>query len=235
MERTSMSGDPVASGPAEPAVEPPRTLRTPGVHDIPGLVTCDTVTIDELMREANAGIAALYAQDQVRGDWVHVAQHIACAREDAFEYAADIFALEEWSTSLRNFEHVGNGLFRGVDGWGGETVFYARAQTQPESGCVDYLAAWDQSDELWIRNHLRFVDARPAMGRDGTMLTWSIYRHPYFRGDGDPPEHIRTSMSRPGREWIGEAWPYFPAIHRIEARNLKILLEHRSPLRPRLA
>jgi hypothetical protein len=203
------------------------------VHDIPGLVTCDFVGVDELMDRARAATAASYDHGQVYGEWIHIGQHIACAPDDAFDYASDVFSLEEWTTSLRDFQPVGDGLHRGVDGFGGTTAVYARVEAHRASGTVDYHCAWDQGAELWLRNHLRFIDARPTMGRDGTLMTWSIHRHPYFRGDGERvPGHIRTSMRRPGRPWIGEAWPYFPAIHGIEARNLKTILERRAPLDP---
>jgi hypothetical protein len=200
------------------------------VARIPGLVTCDFVTVDEVIRRAEALTKSSYSHEEIYGEWAHLGLHISCDPRAAFGYAASVFSLEEWTTSLRSFAPVGDGVYRGVDGWGSDTHIYVRVVASGESGCVDYHCAWDQREELYMRVHLRFLDAQGAMGRSGTMLLWSTFRHPYFVPNPDHPAHVRASIEQPGRTWIGDMWPLFPAVHALEASNLRRVLEARWPV-----
>ena len=194
---------------------------------IPGLVSCDFVTVEEVVRRAEALTKSSYAHEEIYGEWAHLGLHIRCAAAAAFEYTSSVHSLEEWTTSLRSFTRVDDDTYRGVDGWGSDTPIYVRVVVGRESGCVDYHCAWDQAEELYMRVHLRFLDAQGAMGRPGTMMLWSTFRHPYFSPSPRHPAHLRASAERPGRAWISEMWPLFPAIHGLEAENLRRILEAR--------
>lgn len=208
---------------------------------IPGLVSCEFFSRDETVAMMLEQTKPSYSHDEIFGQWQHLGLHIDCDVQDAFDYAANVYSLEEWTTSIRNFEPVeGTGnVYRGFDKWGGDpdsvdewgggaTSNYVRIESHRETGCVDILSAWDQWDELFLRIHLRFLDAQAAMGRPGTMMLWSMFKHPYYEGGPDAPPHIREAIARPGRMWVGEFWKVFPAGHAIEANNMKLILEHRA-------
>jgi hypothetical protein len=214
------------------SVDQTRKTSAPQVplNRITGLVSCDFLSVEEVMQRAEALTKSSYTHEEIFGEWAHLGLHIGCSPAAGFEYASSVFSLEEWTTSLRSFAPIGDGVFRGVDGWGSDTVIYVRVVANRESGCVDYHCAWDQPDDLWMRVHLRFLDAEGAMGRPGTMLLWSTFHHPYFVPSPDHPDHVQASIAQPGRTWIGDVWRLFPAVHALEAANLKLILEARWPI-----
>jgi hypothetical protein len=146
----------------------------------------------------------------------------------AFEYAANVYCLEEFTFSLRNFHYIGGGLYRGADALAKDTSIYMRVDAYPDCRVVDHLCAWDQGEELWMRYHFRFLDAMPTIRRAGTMLLWSNCKHPYYdRKVEDVPAYIAEPRARTDRPWVGDIWPSFYAIHNIEAANFKKILEYR--------
>jgi hypothetical protein len=103
-----------------------------------------------------------------------------------------------------------------------------RSEAYPDAKVVDYLCAWDQGQELWMRYYCRFVDAMPTLGKPGCVLMWLNCRHPnYIRGGKNLPEYIVKAQSRQDRPWVGDVWGLFAAGHYMEAENLKKILEQR--------
>jgi hypothetical protein len=172
-----------------------------------------------------------YPHDEIFGEYCHLGVYIACPVDMAFEYVSNVYALEEFTFSLREFRHVGGGLYKGIDkiaGGTGETYIYLRSDVYPDCRVVDHTCAWDQGGELWMRYHLRFLDAMATIRRAGTIMLWTNCKHPYYdRKTTDVPEYISEPRSRTDRAWVGDVWPQFDAIHRIESGNLKAILEHR--------
>jgi predicted NAD/FAD-dependent oxidoreductase len=103
-----------------------------------------------------------------------------------------------------------------------------RSEAYPDCRVVDHVCAWDQGSELWMRYHFRFLDAMTTIRKAGTIMTWTNVKHAYYdRSVTDVPDYIAVHRSREDRPWVGDIWPQFDAIHKLEAGNLKAILEHR--------
>lgn len=199
------------------------------VSEIPGLYVCEQYGIPDISNKLQEMTKEHYKHDEIFGDFCHLGEYIHCPVDMAYEYCANVYSLEEWCFSLRNFRHIGGGLYKGDEALANDTEIFIRAEAYPDSRVVDYPCAWDQGDELWMRYYFRFIDAMPTIGKPGTIVLWTNCQHPYYnRETAHPvPEYIRQQINRADRKWVGDIWKYFDAIHKIEMKNLKIILEHR--------
>jgi hypothetical protein len=205
-------------------------LVTNGIaaHDVPDLFITEKGGLDQLKEKIRETTKETYAVDELFGQFCHNAVFIACPVDMAFEYAANVYCLEEFTYSLRDFNHVGGGIYKGTEALGKDTVIYMRVDAYPDCRVVDHLCAWDQGEELWMRYHFRFLDAMPTLRRPGTVVLWSNCKHPYYdRNVTDVPQYISQPRSRTDRVWVGDVWLNFYELHNLEADNLKKILEHR--------
>ncbi len=198
------------------------------VEKIPGLYRSDDYGIPEVAAKMQAMTQEQYSHEQIFGQYCHLGEYIHCPVEMAFEYAANVYSLEEWTFSIRGLSHLGGGLYKGHEFLAPDTYIYIRAEAYPDSRVVDYPCAWDQGDELWMRYYFRFIDAMPTLRKPGTVVLWTNCKHPYYdRATENLPKYISEPRSRKDRPWVGDIWPTFDAIHRIEMANMKKILEHR--------
>jgi hypothetical protein len=199
------------------------TTTLSAIDRIPGVLRIENCSKDELTSTAMEMTHAVYPHDQVYGQYCTVQDYINCPPAKAFEYLADVYSLQEWTYSLRDFTAPDeNGTVIATDRIGGATKIYIRVAANREAMTVDYYCAWDQGDELWMVYLMRVVPARLVLGRAGSVVLWTNCRHPYY--DKNPfPE-----KAPPGRKvWVGDLWPFFYAGHKIELDNLKYILEFR--------
>ncbi|WYL95193.1 MAG: hypothetical protein HEQ35_16290 [Gloeotrichia echinulata IR180] len=206
------------------------SLVTKGINlnDIPGVYSYEKYSPTEALAKANIISQETYSHEDIFGSYCTVCEYIQCPVDIAFEYAANIHSLEEWTFSMRQLKHVGDGLYKGLDYLAKDTFIYARVEAYPDTGVIDYPCAWDQGEELWMRYHFRFLDAMPTLRKPGTVMFWTNCKHPYYDRDvTDVPEYITEARKRTDRIWVGDFWPKFYIGHLLEARNLKAILEYR--------
>ena len=216
---------PSTGGPANRGALATNGIATP---EIPDLFTSEKQGLDELKVKLREYTKPSYSGEEVFGQFCHTAEFIGCPVDMAYEYAANVYCLEEFTFSLRNFNYIGGGLYKGTEALAKDTVIYMRVDAYPDSRVVDHLCAWDQGEELWMRYHFRFLDAMPTLRRPGTIVLWSNCKHPYYdRSVTEVPAYIAEPRDRTDRLWVGDIWPNFYAIHKIEAANLKKILEYR--------
>lgn len=169
-----------------------------------------------------------YSHDEVYGKWWNVNDYIDVPVEYAFDYISNVYSLEEWSYGFRDLKHIGGGIYKGHDKWAKDTEIFARSEPHKDAHAVDYHFAWDQKEELWIRQYIRLIDAKFALNRPGTIISWFSWKHPYFDKKATGlPAWLKDSQNKKGREWLGDYWRNFHAWHKIEADNLRYILEHR--------
>ncbi len=209
-----------SNGPSEKSA-----LVTNGIPTsrIPNLVTYDNPG-----NEPSQITKPSYTHEEVFGQYCHTNEYIRCPPDMAFEYASNAYCLEEFTFSLRDFHHVGGGIYKGSDALGSNTHLYIRIDSYPDCRVVDHFCAWDQGEELWMRYHFRFLDAMPTIRRAGTIAIWTNCRHPYYdKSLADVPGYISEGRARTDRPWVGDLWPQFHEFHTIELGNFKRILEYR--------
>ncbi|VAW95240.1 hypothetical protein MNBD_GAMMA21-1426 [hydrothermal vent metagenome] len=199
------------------------------VSEIPGLYLCEQHGIPDVSKKLQDMTKEKYNHDEIFANYCHLGEYVHCPVDMAYQYCANVYSLEEWCFSLRNFQHIGGGLYKGQEALANDTVIYIRAEAYSDSRVVDYPCAWDQGDELWMRYYFRFIDAMPTIGKAGTIILWTNCKHPYYDRDTSfpVPEYIKNEINRTDRKWVGDIWKYFDAIHKIEMSNLKNILEYR--------
>lgn len=197
------------------------------VRDISGLYVCEDHGIPDVAQKLAEMTKEQYDHEEIFGNYCHLGEYIDCPVEMAYEYCANIYSLEEWCFSLRDFKHIGGGLYKGTEALANDTVIYIRSEAYPDAKVVDYPCAWDQGDELWMRYYFRFIDAMPTLKKPGTVVLWTNCKHPYYDRDTPKPPSIEEQVNRTDRKWVGDIWHQFDAIHKIEMANLKRILEHR--------
>lgn len=198
------------------------------VEKISGLFRSEEHPASESMQYFIERSKKQYSYEEVFGDYCTVHIYIDCPRDFAFQYAANPYSLEEWTYTLRDLSPAKEGLLVGREALAPNTKIYVKTESHFESGTVDYLCAWDQGEELWMRYYCRFVDAAPTFGRPGCVLLWTNCRHPYYlRESPIKPQHIAESQGRKDRPWVGDVWNLFQAGHMVEAENMKRILEVR--------
>jgi hypothetical protein len=201
-------------------------------NEIPDVYTCENYNFKEALEKTNLTELTKetysYSQEEIFGAYCTVCEYIQCPVDMAFEYTANIYSLEEWTFSLRDFKHVGGGLYKGQDKLTNDTSIYIRAEAHPETRVVDFPCAWDQGEELWMRYHYRFLDAMPTFRKPGTVMLWTNCKHPYYDRQGNNiPNYIAEGQKRNDRKWVGDFWLSFYAVHLLETKNLKNILEYR--------
>jgi hypothetical protein len=205
-------------------------LVTNGIptSEIPGLFTCDNAGMEQLIARVPDFTKPSYTHGEIFGEYCHTTAYIRCPVDMAFDYASNVYCLEEFTFSLRDFHYVGGGIYKALEALGKDTYIYMRIDSYPDCRVVDHLCAWDQGEELWMRYHFRFLDAMPTIRRAGTIAIWSNCKHPYYdRNTKDVPAYIANGRERADRTWVGDIWPDFHAMHSIEIGNFKRILEHR--------
>lgn len=191
--------------------------KLPNVHRI------ENCTKDQLTGLAMEMTHAVYPHDQIYGQFCPIQDYINCPPEKAFEYLADIYTLEEWTYSTRDFTAAsGDGLVVGTDRLADDTKIYARVVANRQAMTVDFHCAWDQGEHLWMIYLMRVVPAELVLGKPGCVVTWTNCRHPNYDKNPYP------NAAPPSRGlWVGDMWPFFYAGHKIELDNLKHILEYR--------
>ncbi len=169
-----------------------------------------------------------YSHDELWGKWWNVNEYIDVPVDYAWEYVSNVYSVEEWSYGIRDLKHIGQGIYKGHDRWSKDTELFIRSEPYRDAKTVDYHYAWDQKEELWVRHYFRFIDAKWAINRPGTIVNWFSWKHPYYdKKASGHPAWLKDSHSKSGREWLGDHWRYFWAWHRTEVDNLRYILEHR--------
>ncbi|MFI6170572.1 SRPBCC family protein [Nocardia sp. NPDC051052] len=201
-------------------------MATTQLADIPGLFRCETVS------RTDATNQLLALTKQLRGgatdnEVYTVHQHVDCPPEVLYDYLLDIRSVEEFTYSMRNFRPDGNGRYVGEDATEPATKIHLRISGNREVGTVDYESAFDQGDDLWMVFCGRVLSARRVQQRSGSLVSWTIWRHPYYAKN--PYPHLSP---RRGRVWPGSFWPVFHACDVLELRNMQQILEHRRRARP---
>src|SRR6516164_6281920 len=96
--------------------------RLPGVHRI------ENCRKEELTSLAMELTHAVYPHEEVYGQYCSLEEYIDCPPEKAFEYLADVYTLQEWTYSLRDFTTMDDsGMVIATDKIGGATKIYTRA------------------------------------------------------------------------------------------------------------
>ncbi len=206
-------------------------LNTFGIpaDEVPGRYVSEDHSLDEVKILLGEMTKETYSLDEVYGEFCNLNEYIHCPLDVVFDYAANIYSLEEWSYSLRQLNHIGGKLYKGREALAHDTDIYVTLDAYPETGIVDYLCAWDQGDELWMRYYFRFVDAMLTIKKPGTIVLWTNCKHPYYDRSitDNVPQSIAKMRERTDRDWVGDFWLQFYAIHKIELTNLKKILEYR--------
>lgn len=197
-------------------------------REIPGLYVSEDHSIEECIQKIQDLTKDTYTHQEIFGQYCHLGEYIHCPVDQAYEYAANVYSLEEWTYSLRDLRHLGGGLYKGREALAKDTTIYVRSEAYPDARVVDYPCAWDQGDELWMRYYFRFIDAQPTLRKPGTVVLWTNCKHPYYdRNTKEIPSYISEPRARTDRGWVGDIWANFDAIHKIEMANLKAILEYR--------
>lgn len=198
------------------------------VDKISGLFRSESHSPQESMPYFENRSKKQYPYEEVFGDYCTVHIYIDCPVDVAFKYAANPYSLEEWTYTLRDLKPAKDKLLVGREALAPNTKIYVETKSHEASGVVDYLCAWDQGEELWMRYYCRFIDAQPTFGKPGCVMLWTNCRHPYYlRESPNKPQHIVESQMRKDRPWVGDVWNLFQAGHMVEAENLKKILESR--------
>jgi hypothetical protein len=195
---------------------------------VPDLYRAENVTLDELWKKTQQLTRDTYPHDEIFGEYCHTAQYIACPVDMAFEYASNPFCVEEFTFSLRDLKYLGGNMYQGKELIVPDTTIYFTVESHASARVVDHYCAWDQGDELWMRYHFRFLDAMKTIRRPGTIVLWTNCKHDYYdRKIVNVPGYISEPRERKDRLWVGDIWPNFYTIHKIEAGNMKRILERR--------
>ena len=193
------------------------------INQIPGVRRFENFPKEEMQAAAMEMTHAVYPHDEVYGPYCTLEEYIDCPPEDVYRYLADVYTLEEWTYSLRNFGPADEtGLVESLDRIGGETKIYTRTIANPDAMTVDFHCAWDQGEHLWMIYLMRVIPAQLVLNKPGSVVLWTNCRHPFYDKNPFPD---RAPKSR--KVWVGDMWPFFYAGHDVEMKNLKSILEYR--------
>ena len=207
----------------------PKDIVTLGINSqlVPGLINNENHNLDQINKVMKDLTKEQYDLEEVFGQFCQLGEFIAVPVDMAFEYASNVYSLSEWTFSMRNFQYIGGGIYKSEERLGKNTNVYTKVEAFPECGVVDYLCAWDQASELWMRYYFRFIDAMPTLRKPGTVVLWTNCKHPYYDRNKNHPDYISKEQARKDRAWVGDFWLNFDAIHKIEMNNMKRILEYR--------
>ncbi|HVJ88765.1 MAG TPA: hypothetical protein VM580_03110 [Labilithrix sp.] len=203
------------------------------INQIPNVRRFENFPKDEMQAHAMELTHAVYPHDEIYGQYCTLEEYIDCPPADVFRYLADVYTLEEWTYSLRDFEPTGReNEVVSYDKIGGKTRIYSKAIAHAEAMTVDYHCAWDQGEKLWMIYLMRVIPAQLVLDKPGSVVLWTNCRHPFY--DKNPfPEKAPADR----KVWVGDLWPFFYAGHHVELQNLKHILEYRHrnglPINPR--
>ena len=191
------------------------------IKQIKGLKRIERFSPEEFQFDVMELTHTVYEHEEVFGQFCTIQTYIDCPPEIVFKYMSNIHSLSEWTYSTREYKKVDGELYRGRDLLDKNTPIYCSVKSNREAMTVDYHCAWDQGEKLWMIYLNRIVDAETVLNKPGSVVFWNNCRHPFY--DTNPfPE-----KAPPGRIWVGELWESFYAGHKIEAENLKKILEYR--------
>jgi hypothetical protein len=191
--------------------------------EIPNLARVETMPHPEVFKLVGEKTQETYTSEEVHGDYCNLQAYIDCPPRDTYDYLADMYSQEEYTYSVRDLEPVDDtGLHVGWDRLSGNTRIYVRIDANPDAMTVDYHAAWDQGDDLWMIYLFRVVPAETVLKRPGSVVLWTNCHHPYY--DKNPYPELAPSADR---QWVGNFWHQFYPGHLIELENLKTILEYR--------
>lgn len=199
-----------------------------GLDRIRGLYRIEGYSHKDFFNRLERDTKEKYQPHEIFGTWCSTSEFIDVPRDYAWNYLSNIYALEEWTYSIRQLRHIGNGIYKGQDLRAASTEIFIRSEINFEASTVDFMAAWDQKEELWMRSYLRLIDAKPSINRPGVIINRLSYKHPYFDTNyAHSPAWLKDAQMRKDRVWVGKEWPYMVTRHKIEAENLRFILEHR--------
>jgi hypothetical protein len=207
---------------------------------IPGLVRVDNTSQEKLQEITNSLMKPSYSHEEIYGKYCFLGEHINVPYDVAFEYAANVHSLPEWTLSLRNLRHIGGGLYRGTEAIessdpnkpNSEIFIKVESMKGPDHGLILYPCAWDQGHELWMRYYFVFIDSQKTLNKPGTVVLWTNCKHPYYdRSYTNVPNFIEEGRARTDRQWVGDLWLAFYPLHYLEMNNLKSILEYRYQAR----
>ena len=199
-----------------------QTVQT-AIDQLPGVRRIENFTKHEMTSLAMEMTHAVYPHDQIYGQYCTIQSYVNCPPEKAFEYLSNVYTLQEWTFSMRDFSPTDDpSLVVSLDRIGGETTIYTRTIANRDAMTVDYHCAWDQCERLWMIYLMRVVPAELTLNKPGCVILWTNCRHPFY--DANPyPEKAPADR----KVWVGDMWPFFYAGHQIELENLKCILEYR--------
>src|SRR5262245_45154739 len=97
------------------------------IDRLPGVRRIENCGKEELTGLAMEMTHAVYPHDDVYGRYCMVQDYVYCPPEKAFEYLADVYTLQEWTYSLRDFTPAdASGMVVATDRVGGNTKIYTR-------------------------------------------------------------------------------------------------------------
>lgn len=191
--------------------------------EIPGLIRFETADRSAVIQQAKVETKESYTYDEVYGTYCTLQDYIDASPRDVYEYLADMHSQEEYTISVRDLQPVDDdGLYQGWDRLSDNTKIFVRIEANPDAMTVDYHAAWDQGEDLWMIYLFRVVPATTVLNRPGSVVLWTNCYHPYY-AENPYPEKVPS----PTRPWVGNFWPLFYAGHKLELDNIKNILEYR--------
>src|SRR5687767_22771 len=96
------------------------------IDSIPNVRRIENFPKDDMQALAMELTHAVYPHDDVYGQYCTIQEHIDCPPEDVFRYLSDVYTLEEWTYSLRDFEPAADGTVVSYDKIGGKTRIYSK-------------------------------------------------------------------------------------------------------------
>lgn len=212
----------------EPSPRSCLDTRGIAVEEINGLFRNEDYSVKDANERFDRNTKDYYCHDEMFGNYVNVNIHIDVPTQYAFTYIKNVHSMEEWSYGIRNLRHVGDGIYQGKDRWANDTKVFVKTAHYHDGHAVDYFMAWDQRENLWMRLYFRFMDAKLAINKTGTIMSTFLPKHPFYdRGLQNLPAWLKQDQNREGRPWIGDFYRCFHAWRKIESDNLRYILEYR--------
>lgn len=187
----------------------------------------ENVPLVEAMHKLDQLVKDSYTHEEIYGEYAPVIQYINSPIKKVYEYLANADNIQQWTYSLRNLKRIKKNFYVAADVLLEDTDIYVQIKANPKNYTIEHHCAWDQGKDLWMRYYFYLLDAKPALKKPGTIMMWLNCKHPYYylTDETQLPKHIVKSRNKANRRWVGEYWKYFPAMHQLEAKNVKTILE----------